>query len=275
MEQPSLLCSLKTSWHSPWLIVELAQLGAMHHAKGQPMADNHIVGSHGDVFWFAVADGVGSEPNSPIGSRTACLAVDQFLQAALKRGTAITESILKEAMAAARSAVERLSITHSQPVATFATTLVIAVVTPDRVYGGSIGDSSLAIFAPDREGRMQVSAFVSAPQPVRIIYSLLTDDWSRVAAFASVATANITGVVAVTDGGNPFITEAHGSRYDFDPRTLTYLDARLKGLTPLRFVNLFAEYLVILPEGENYDDRTMVLAYKPAPNLAPPAPQSG
>lgn len=93
-------------------------------------------GATADALAFAVADGVGGRRNGDVASRTA---VETFL-AAIERGGADPESLIRSAVAEANAA-----LTWSMPtqgsMGDMSTTLVGALIQGDQLYVANVGDS--------------------------------------------------------------------------------------------------------------------------------------
>ena len=134
-----------------WHVVGASVQGTSHRQAGVPCQDAHAY--HvlpGEALVLAVADGAGTAERSAQGAQRA---VDQvmatFLGAALPRDVPGWHTLVREAFAQARQAVEQLAEVQDVELRQFASTLLCAVATPDRLVVGQLGDGIVVARAPD------------------------------------------------------------------------------------------------------------------------------
>lgn len=268
------LARLETNWVPPWLIGRIAQHGPWHFQCGAPMDDSHIIGGTAGAFWMAAADGVGSQPRSRHGSSAACLALDAYLGAALKAGAVPSRTLLLEAFAAAHEAIHARAAQDGRSPAEYSTTLAAVLIKNNTVIAAAVGDSSIAVGAnhEDEHGvkTFSLTSLCSAPQPGYATYTIADPNWPHYVASTDVRAPHITTVIVATDGANNFFLDGSSFRPDWPEA----LEGRVRELGPLTFVNVFAHFIQHQPP-ENHDDRTLLVAYRPPQDLAPPAQKSG
>lgn len=271
------LARLETNWFAPWLIARIAQHGPWHYGNGAPMDDNHIVGGTAGAFWMAAADGVGSQPSSRHGSNAACLALDHYLGKRLAAGALPSRRLLIEAFEAAHNAIQARATADKKPAHHYATTLAAVLIRGNTVIAAAVGDSGIAVGTEheDEEGvpRFALTPFCSAPQPLGATFTIADPNWLAYIASIETHAPHITTVIVATDGANAFFLAPDNTGTAFRPDWPATLQSRVRELGPLTFVNLFAHFIQCQPP-ENHDDRTLLVAYRPPADLAPPAAQS-
>lgn len=272
------LARLESNWHPPWLISRLVQHGPMHLQQGEPPDDSHVIGAAGEAFWMVAADGVGSEPNSRHGARIACAALDTLFGKRLSSGALPSRELMKEGFAAAHAAIHQAS---GKDYNAYATTLSAVIIRGDTIVGGSIGDSGIAIGTQHEDGeatRLVLSPFCSAPQGNRKggTYTIVRPDWEAVFASHESHSPHPSMVIVATDGAERFFIKSKGwNQQDaFDPSWPAHLEGRLAALGHIHFIHTFAQFSYeVLDPTEVYDDRTLLVAFRPPAHLAPPAPK--
>lgn len=274
------LARVETTWVEPWLVTRLAQHGLRHYMNGQPMDDFHTVGGTDQAFWMVAADGVGSQPNSRHGARIACTAVEHYLAVRIALHTPISQDLLRSAFEAAHRTIHATAKKNGHDPITYSTTLVAALVRGNTIIGGTLGDSGVAVATskPDADGKPQLTLapFCSAPQPARAgtTFSIVDPNWRSYFASSESHSPHISAVFVATDGANNiYLAEGEGDESRFDPSWPNTIAERLELLKPLAFCNIYAQILNSLPEGDNRDDRTFLMAYRAPDALRPPAPQ--
>ena len=136
-----------------------------------------------------------------------------------------------------------------------------------------MGDSSIVAGTNHENERgeksFSLTPLCSAPQTGTGTYVIADPNWLHYVASNEVRAPHITTVIVATDGANTFFLD----NTVFKPDWPAALEGRLRELGPLTFVNTFAYFIQHQPP-ENHDDRTLLVAYRPPPELAPPAPKS-
>lgn len=271
------LARLETNWVPPWLIARVAQHGPMHFRRGEPMDDHHIIGSAAGAFWMVAADGVGSKRMSRFGSEATCRAVDAFLGDRLLGGAVPSRQLLSDAFKAAHEAIQARARQDRADPLDYCTTLCAVLVRGNDIVAASVGDSSLAIGTRKGKGEgegqagISLAALCSGPQPSRATYTIADPNWAAYLATSESRSPHVDLIIAATDGANGFFLDhAAADQNIFRTAWVDHLDERLATLGPLTFVNLFAAFILNQPS-ENDDDRTLLIAFRPPPNIAPPA----
>jgi hypothetical protein len=139
-----------------WRVAGVSVRGVSHQRGGQPCQDAHRCQPLGEgVLVAAVADGAGSAPLAEVGAECA---VNDAAAAAVEAYWAEPphddegwRQLLRQAFEAAREAVAAEAEKRRRPPGDLATTLLLAVATPDLVAAGQVGDGAVvARLAGDR-----------------------------------------------------------------------------------------------------------------------------
>lgn len=135
-------------WHmSQWRIAQARSCGTSHLAESKPCQDFCLVdfvfaGEEPNCLLIAVADGAGSAAMSEIGSHVACSAGIRHLKSCSDQLHDLTnaEKIIRASFFEARRDVEEEATRQKVESREMATTLLLAVVTPDFAVFGQVGD---------------------------------------------------------------------------------------------------------------------------------------
>lgn len=138
-----------------WQMIAASVPGAGHRRRGVPCQDAHRVEevARGGMV-AAVADGLGSAACAERGAQVAVDVAVTTLQATLgqaqPRTAAAWRRVLRPTFAAARTALTAMAAVEDRPLADYATTLLVAVVTKAGVAVGQVGDGAVvARLAPE------------------------------------------------------------------------------------------------------------------------------
>lgn len=143
-------------WH--WRVAAASVRGTSHEKVGQLCQDaHHWQKLPQGVLVAAVADGAGSAALGKVGAIVASQTAVETICAADARLHLIQEEqewqqILRQALAAAKTAVEVEAAVCNRPARDLASTLIIVVATPELIVGVQVGDG-LAV-ASDRAGNI-------------------------------------------------------------------------------------------------------------------------
>lgn len=186
-----------------WRVAGASVQGGSHKRNGQPCQDSSRWDEiPGGVLVAAVADGAGSAECSEIG---ASLAVTRAMKQACTRlanGVPRTagggEALLYDCFRAARDELIATAESMSISLGDLATTLLLAVVTPDRLVAGQVGDGAIVARLPDDS----FSAVTRPPVQQEYVNetSFLTSDTFLERAQFVVHPHPVTGVALFTDG---------------------------------------------------------------------------
>lgn len=271
------LASIHTAWHTPWLITALAQQGLTHYNLGRPTDDAHVVGGNEHAFWMVLADGVGSQPRSRHGSYVATQAMQAYFAQHTAQGQALTTSLMRNAFAAAHAAIyERAAADQHNPEA-YAATLSAVLISGNNILAGSLGDSGIVAYSvhdEDDQPKSMISAFCSAPQPHPKTHSIIDPAWEDRLAVRPSQSPHIKALVMATDGAYSFfLKDGEDAHSPYDPYYIDLIPPFVEQATPRKFISFFAQFLFD-NEGDNDDDRTLLIAYRPPQSATPPAAQS-
>ena len=140
-----------------WGVVDASETGKSHLRSGTPCQDAHYHKVIDRVLVVAVGDGAGSADLSQVGSHLATQeAVEEFSRLFLSQGSpgddAQWRDTLEGCFRAALEALRREAHARKLQIKELATTLLLAVATPDTVVGMQVGDG--AIVAEDPFGEI-------------------------------------------------------------------------------------------------------------------------
>ncbi len=152
-----------TGTSTVWRTAGVSVAGTSHLRTGTPCQDAHrIAHLPGGVLIAAVADGAGSAPLADVGSACAVRAAVDAAMARLGAGLPAAEedwhALLREAFEAARAALAAAAAARGRPVTELATTLLLAVATPDLVAAAQVGDGAVV-------GRLADDSFRAVTRP--------------------------------------------------------------------------------------------------------------
>jgi serine/threonine protein phosphatase PrpC len=154
-----------------WKVIGASVTGTSHLAVGTQCQDASDWRVQAGLTCLAVADGAGSRPRSGQG---ASLAVRHALQAAgeLAGGAGDPASWLRLTFARARDQVNALAAADRRDAGDYATTLAVAVLTPEVIVIGQVGDTiavtgsagQYATLAPAPQGEyVNETTFITQP----------------------------------------------------------------------------------------------------------------
>lgn len=265
---------LETFVHLPWVITVIAQKGKGHSHRKQPYQDAVVVDHAGDILIIALADGVSSVRYGKEGADLATAAAVLYLKSEIVNQTPDTDMLHRAVNAAAAELLKASEAAACAP-SQFATTLVLCVITEDVCYSAVIGDSSLiGIYSPRGEFDIDVpprvelppelAPLASAPMPNdKTTHYLPSPMWSACLTTNATLTQNLRGIIAASDGGQNFFTDAdEGDRDTFKRTFVDPLQGFHTTVPPRQMAALWGRY-IFTSEALNDDDRTIVIAYCP------------
>jgi hypothetical protein len=273
---PQPIAKVETAWHAPWMLIGCSQQGPAHYHHGALNADSYKLGRRRARAWLIVADGVGSMPLAYHGSRLATAAAEQHF--AMTAPDPLTLNTVRDAFAAAHDAIVLAAKEERREPAEFATTLVAAVLEGDMLVGGAIGDSGIATYSlhGDDGEEAILHGFCSATQSEEPnkTYVITDPRWEQNATFNETVTASLKAVVLATDGADNFYLRQRPRQREpvFMPDIIHEFDAGIAALSARNFFTFFANFLQ-QHEPDNFDDRTLLVAYRVPEAHSPPPPK--
>ncbi|MCL6526062.1 MAG: protein phosphatase 2C domain-containing protein [Thermaceae bacterium] len=126
-----------------WRVVGASVEGSRHRAAGLGCGDAHGWVQAEGWLGLAVADGAGSAQLGARGARLAIQAALGVLEEDLSEPLGNGEGLLQGAMEAARRRLEAEALEHQCPLPEFATTLLLALLTPRGLTTAQIGDGAI------------------------------------------------------------------------------------------------------------------------------------
>ncbi|BCL38055.1 PP2C family serine/threonine-protein phosphatase [Nostoc sp. MS1] len=171
---------MKTSKQNPhWQVVAASVCGTSHIKNKQLCQDaHHWQLLPGNVLVAAAADGAGSASQGKVGAMVAVeTAIENLsLKEITKKSLADDETVqllLTDALLAAKKAVEDEAAACDQKAQDLATTLIIAIATPEMVAAVQVGDGTavakdsagnlLALTLPDNGEYINETTFLTSP----------------------------------------------------------------------------------------------------------------
>ncbi|AKG23283.1 PP2C family serine/threonine-protein phosphatase [Calothrix sp. 336/3] len=164
---------------SHWRIVAASICGTSHLKNEQLCQDaHHFLTLPNDILVVAAADGAGSASLGKVGAMVAVeTAVESICRQGISRETfqddGQVRSLLMEAIFNARSAVAQEAVACGTQAQELASTLIIAIATPEAVAVGQIGDgvavarnaqgNLIALTKPDNGEYMNETTFLVSP----------------------------------------------------------------------------------------------------------------
>ena len=193
-----------------WQMIAASVPGSGHLRRGMPCQDAHRVEelAKGGMV-AAVADGLGSAPLAERGAQVAVDEVVTTLCAALKRRLPKQErawfTLLQQAFAAARAALVAVAAAEQRPLADYATTLIVTVVTKQWLAIGQVGDGAVV-------GQLVDGTMVTLSKPQRGEFANETQPLTSPTALANVSylcrPGPVQGLALFTDGIQPLCLDA-------------------------------------------------------------------
>jgi serine/threonine protein phosphatase PrpC len=164
---------------SHWRVVAASVCGTSHIRNKQLCQDaHHWQLLPGNVLVIAAADGAGSASQGKVGAMIAVetaiekLTLKEIAQESLA-DDAIVQTLLYDALIAAKKAVEDEALACSKQPQDLATTLIMMLATPDMVAAAQIGDglavaknnqgNLLALTRPDNGEHINETTFLTSP----------------------------------------------------------------------------------------------------------------
>ena len=146
---------------SVWKVTGCSTQGLAHEKLGLPCQDAHAWHQPGNgLLLVAVADGAGSAPLAHIGAPLGCQAALAGLRAQLE---SVSEAgpdfgfnwseILRQAVAAARTDLQREADARHVSISELATTLIVVVACPELLAAIQIGDGAIVLAESDEAMR--------------------------------------------------------------------------------------------------------------------------
>jgi serine/threonine protein phosphatase PrpC len=164
---------------SHWRVVAASVCGTSHIRNQQLCQDAHQWQLlPGNVLVIAAADGAGSASQGKVGAMVAVeTAIENLALQEISRDSlgddAIVQTLLYDALIAAKKAVEHEALACRKQPQDLATTLIIMLATPDMVAAAQIGDglavaknnqgNLLALTRPDNGEHINETTFLTSP----------------------------------------------------------------------------------------------------------------
>lgn len=178
-----------------WRVLGQSVTGTEHSKVGKGCEDSFGWIVAGDVTCLAVADGAGSRDLSAEGSRRV---VDAVLDRVAEAQNPAEVPSMADLFDTALASLVSLATAGGHPVDDYATTLAVAVLTPNGVMLGQVGDSIVVCrFKDDQYQTVQPQErFEYANETLFVTSASLSDNLRE----ASFGPGEVTGLAMSTDG---------------------------------------------------------------------------
>lgn len=137
-----------------WRVIGASVAGSSHRAAWLGCDDAHGYRQVDDLLLLAVADGAGSARLGGQGARIAVETALDTLQDALSEPRADWEEIFRQTVRTTRQVLKAEAQAQQQPLREFATTLLLAVWTPDHLAAAGLGDGVIVARYQERWERL-------------------------------------------------------------------------------------------------------------------------
>lgn len=124
-----------------WRYGGASVIGDRPHNLTQCCQDYHAIITRNSMIIIAVADGAGSAENGLTGARTSVTTMMNSLNQ-----SDLTSSDLTQAFITTRKTLVTLAANKQVPVNSLATTLLVAVLTENKIIAGQIGDGAIIVY---------------------------------------------------------------------------------------------------------------------------------
>jgi hypothetical protein len=169
-----------------WVVIGASVQGTSHIRLSLPCQDTHAYKIINDATLVAaVADGLGTAACSQVGAKLAAAYAITYLEQVLARVTPSDAEawtkLVKECFLAARAKLEEEAQQSQTALREYGTTLVLAILTPDWLVTGQIGDGAVVAILEDNR-----LALVSLPQNdeyLNVTYPLTMPEMEKYADF--------------------------------------------------------------------------------------------
>lgn len=272
--QPPLMAATQVARNGPWLLGLAAQLGDGHSRKGVVMQDASAIGVHDNCSWLIVSDGMSKSELADKGSLLAVSELSRFIGDSLKGGALPSCPMLKSGFAAAHGAIRKLADAERRPAHDYNATLAAVILDGERLFGASIGDSSILFSTTlPRNGEQvrRMTPLCPSTLPIESANASTTIASSR---WADAVTLNerlipdFDAVFLGSDGADGFFSVPKNR---FSPHRLTQFMSHVSEMTNLAALSTtFAFYFNTEPAKDD-DDRTILIALKLPDHLQSPA----
>lgn len=265
-------CSVAAHTWGQWTVANLSQQGLRHHGKGDPSDDAYLVQPVGDHLLLAIADGVSQCPMSRHGAQLAMVALLSHVDGKLRKGPP-HKDILAHAMANTHYALASEARRTGHDILDYSCTLAVALLGPTTLYAASLGDSSITQLtklqaSPDPDAHTLLPLCGSHQcDPNGAVWSITLQNWADYLQTTSQPIDAVDAVILNTDGCDHFIINEGRppGTSPFSPSAVVNLRKALAANHPRQLPIWLAGYMQKL-EGNNFDDRTLVIATRDTPS---------
>jgi serine/threonine protein phosphatase PrpC len=177
--------------------IQIPLTGKNHERKDLDSDDRVTVLDLDKAVAIAVADGAGSACSGRLGAEIAVHAVRLSLREIDLPKSSHTPRFIRRLFRRARDRIVRMADLSEHPLHDYATTLIVAVLTPRMITTGRIGDGCVVVATP--EGEIELLSHSSRTGPANVTEFLTDEGWHERLAINRLKKRNLS-VAAFTDG---------------------------------------------------------------------------
>jgi len=187
---------------SKWVVVGASVQGTSHIKIPLPCQDAHAYKAINDsILVAAVADGLGSAMNAQAGSQLAAARavsyVEQELATAVPGDEAAWIDLVRSCFLSACARLEEEAQKNQAALRDYSTTLLLAIVTPDWLVTGHIGDG--AAVASLEDGGLVLFSLPQNEEYANVTYPLTMPDMIHIAEFKA-CPIKVKALALMSDG---------------------------------------------------------------------------
>jgi len=187
---------------SKWVVVGASVQGTSHIKIPLPCQDAHAYKAINDsILVAAVADGLGSAMYAQAGSQLAAACavsfVEQALAASIPGDEATWVDLARSCFLSACARLEEEAQNNQATLRDYSTTLLLAILTPDWLVAGHIGDG--AAVASLEDGSLVVVSLPQNEEYVNVTFPLTMPDMINVAEFKA-SPIKVKALALMSDG---------------------------------------------------------------------------
>ena len=187
---------------SKWVVVGASVQGTSHIKIPLPCQDAHAYKAiNASIFVAAVADGLGSAVYAQAGAQLAAASAVAFVEQQLAAETPGDEAgwvqLARDCFLAACARLEAEAQKDQAVLRDYSTTLILAILTPDWLVTGHIGDG--VVVASLEDGDLVLASQPMNEEYVNVTYPLTMPDMIHIAEFKA-SPAKVKALALLSDG---------------------------------------------------------------------------
>lgn len=247
-----------------WRVMGASVAGSSHRAAGLGCDDAHGYRQMDGLLLLAVADGAGSAKLGGQGARIAVETALDTLQDVLSEPRADWEEVFRQAFRITRQVLRAEAYAQQQPLREFATTLLLAVWTPDHLAAAQLGDG--AIVARCGEGWERLTTPHEGQHANETLFLTTRNPENRISIGAKpLGEYPLEAVILLTDGLEALALDLRQSQPHPPFFEALYRFAQREGEIETLNMTLQQELCSQAIETRTDDDKTLLIAVQSPP----------